>query len=363
MIPAMKAAINALLLLLARATDKALARYVQYLKAENQVLRSKLPKVVKVTPHERRRLVKFGRPLGAAYKELVGIVSPRTFLRWLNGEGRRPRRRASLTRPGRPRTPEAIRDLVLRLARENDWGYTRILGELKKLGVRKVARSTVVNILREDGLDPGPKRGEDTWDDFIRRHAATLWSCDFFTRHVWTLRGLVEVYVLFFLNVATRKAHIVGMSAQPDRAWVAQQARNACLYFAEQAEAERPAVLLRDNDGKYGPGFDAVFEAEGVRVHRVTPFSPNLNARAERFVQTVRRECLDRFVFFGEAHLRHVLGEFLAWYHRSRPHQSLGNAPPCGPPAPAEGPPPAAADLVCEERLGGLLKHYTRRAA
>jgi putative transposase len=357
----MKAAINALLLLLARATDKALARYVQYLKAENQVLRSKLPKVVKVTPHERRRLVKFGRPLGAAYKELVGIVSPRTFLRWLNGEGRRPRRRAGLTRPGRPRTPEAIRDLVLRLARENDWGYTRILGELKKLGVRKVARSTVVNILREDGLDPGPKRGEDTWHEFITRHAKTLWACDFFSKPVWTLRGLVEVYVLFFIHVGTRRVHLAGLTPHPDRAWVAQQARNFGMEFAEGGE--KPAVLLRDNDQKYGPDFDAVLEAEGVRVKPVEYQAPNQNAFAERWVQTVKEECLGRFVIFGEAHLRHLLSEFLAHYHGERPHQALGNAPPCGPPAPAEGPPPAPGELVCEERLGGLLKHYTRRAA
>jgi putative transposase len=138
----------------------------------------------------------------------------------------------------------------LRLARENDWGYTRILGELKKLGVRKICRSTVVNSLREAGLDPGPKRGEDTWDDFITHHAATLWSCDFFTKQVSSLRGLVEVYVLFFLNVQTRRVYIAGLTPHPDRAWVAQQARNTAMFFAEQEV--KPAVLLRDNDGKFG---------------------------------------------------------------------------------------------------------------
>jgi putative transposase len=190
----MRAAVNALLLLLAAATDRALDRYVQYLKAENQVLRSKLPKVVKVTPQEHRRLVKFGRPLGPAIKGLISIVSPRTFLRSLDDEGRQRTRRACPTRSGRPRTAEAFRELVLRLARENDWGYTRILGELRKLGVRKICRSCVVNNLREAALEPGPKRGEDTWDDFIKRHTATRWSCDFFSKHVWTLsragRGL-----------------------------------------------------------------------------------------------------------------------------------------------------------------------------
>ena len=267
---------------------------------------------------------------------------------------------ARLVRDG-PRTAEAIRELVLRLVRENDWGYTTILGELKKLGVRKICRSTVVYILRDAGLDPGPKRGEDTWDDFIKRHAATLWSCDFFTKPVWTLRGVVEIYVLFFLNVETRRVSIAGLTPHSDRAWVAQQARNTAMFFAEQDV--KPAVLLRDNDGKFGPDFDAVFAAEGVTVKRITPASPNLNARAERWGQTVKRELLDRFVVFGEAHLRYLLSEFLSHYHEARPHQSWDNAPPCGPPSPAEGPPLDPAKVVCEERLGGLLKHYSRKAA
>jgi putative transposase len=142
---------------------------------------------------------------------------------------------------------------VLRLAWENDWGYTRILGELKKLGICKICRSTVVNFLREAGLDPGPQRGEDSWDDFIKRHAATLWACDFFSKPVWTLRGLVEVYVLFFINVGTRQVYVAGLTAQPGRAWVAQQARNAALHFSGQDE--KPTVLLRDNDQKFGPEF------------------------------------------------------------------------------------------------------------
>jgi putative transposase len=288
-------------------------------------------------------------------------VSPRTFLRWLDAEGRERRRRASPVRPGRRSTAEAIRELVLRLAQENDWGYTRILGELKKLGVRKISRSTVINILREAGLDPGPKRGEGTWDDFIRRHAATLWSCDFFTKQVWTWRGVVEIYVLFFLNVETRRAHVAGLTAHPDRAWVVQQARNTAMFFAEQEV--KPAVLLRDNDGKFGSEFDAVFAAEGVEVKRITPASPNLNARAERWVQTVRRELLDHFVVFGESHLRYLLSEFLSHYHETRPHQALGNAPPFGPLSPTERPPPDPSEVICENRLGGLIKHYSRKAA
>lgn len=152
------------LLLLASATDRELATHVQYLKEENRILRSKLPARITVTPQERQRLVRFGLAVGTAIKELIAIVSPRTFLRWVHGST--PRTAAKPRKPGRPRTAEAIRDLVLRIAHETGWGYTRILGELKKLGPRSVSRTTVVNILREAGLDPGPKRGEGTWSEF-----------------------------------------------------------------------------------------------------------------------------------------------------------------------------------------------------
>jgi putative transposase len=257
-----KAVLNSLLLMIASATDRALARHVQYRKAENEILRSKLPKIVTVSPKERNRLVRLGRRIGSAINQLISIVSPRTFLRWLNADGREPKRRASPRRPGRPRTPEDIRALVLKVAREIGWGYTRILGELKKLEVRKICRSTVVNILKEASLDAGPSRGEDSWDSFLKRHASTLWACDFFTKPVWTLCGWVEVYVLFFLHIGTRRVHLAGTTANPDRAWVAQQARNTAMHLS--GPPERPTLLLCVRDQKYGPGIDAVFEAEGL---------------------------------------------------------------------------------------------------
>jgi putative transposase len=202
--------------MLAAATDRALARQVQYLKTENAILRGKLTKRITVTPPERRRLVRLGKAVGPAIKELIGIVSPRTFARWVNGDGKKPKS-ARINKPGRPRTNEDICVLVLRLARETGWGYTRILCELKKLGMNKICRSTVVNILKEAGLDPGPKRGDDSWDGFVQRHAKTLWACDFFTKNVWTLAGLVDVFVLFFLHVGSRRVIVTGMSANPDR--------------------------------------------------------------------------------------------------------------------------------------------------
>jgi putative transposase len=343
--------------LLATATDRELARMIQYLKVENQVLRGKLPQRITVTPRERRRLVKYGRAVGPALKDLITIVSPRTFARWLNGE--KPPAKKTTRKPGRPRTEAEIRDLVLRIARETGWGYTRILGELKKLGVRAIAWSTVVNILKENGLDPGPPRGEDSWAAFVKRHAATLWACDFFSQKVWTAGGRVDVFVLFFLHVGTRRVHVAGLTAHPDRAWVARQAREALTASAAQGLAV--THLVRDHDSKFTPAFDAAFAVHGVKVKPVGPLAPNLNAYAERWVQSIRQEGLDHFVVFGQAHLPHLIAEYVDYYHRQRPHQAVGNRTLMGAHPPVGHCP--ADEIVCEERLGGLLKHYHRRAA
>src|SRR5262249_50031395 len=158
-------------------------------------------------------------------------------------------------KPGRPRTPDEIRDLVVQIARDNQWGYTRALGELKKLGIRNVSRSTVVNILKDAGLDPGPKRGEGTWDDFVKRHAATLWACDFLSVRSVTLTGCVDLFVLFFIHLGTRRVIVSSATANPDGAWVAQQARNASM---EMDDLGLPAqFLLRDHDTKFTSSFDA----------------------------------------------------------------------------------------------------------
>jgi len=352
----MTRALQSLFVLLATATDRQLAKYVEYLKAENRVLRDRLPKRITLTPRERNRLVKAGRPLGSAIKDLITIVSPRTFLRWAKGSRHTPNHRTR--RPGRPRTAESIRDLVLRIASETGWGYTRILGELKKLGIQSVSRSTVVGMLKEAGLDPGPRRGEGSWSDFLRRHAATIWACDFVTKKVWTVRGPVDLFVLVFLHLGSRRVHVAGISANPTQEWVAQQARNVAMRW--DSATDRPQHLIRDMDTKFGGGFDAVMASEGVRVIRVGPRAPNLNAHCERWIQSLRHECLDHFVVFGESHLRHVVNEYVAHYLDERPHQSLGNRPPCG-----TGPPPgkgSAESVVCQQRLGGLLKHYRRAA-
>ena len=238
----------------------------------------------------------------------------------------------------------------------------RVYGELKKLGVRHVSRSTVVNILRGANIDPGPKRGEGTWSDFVRRDAATLWAADFVTVRTLTARGFVDLSVLFFIHVGTRRVIASAPTANPDAAWVAQQARNASMQMADWNLGATHLII--NHDTKYARSFDAVFAAEGCAVMRVGPQAPNLNTFAERWVQTLRRECLDHFVVVGERHLRHLVTEFVAHYNLDRPHQGRGNVP--LPDAALDEPQAIlfpSDEVKCRQRLGGLLRHYYRAAA
>jgi putative transposase len=347
-----------LLVLIASATEQELARHVQYLKEENRILRDKLPKRLPLTDQERRRLVKFGKPLGSAIKELITIVTPRTFARWLATEtGVKPKPKKA----GRPRTAEEIRELILKLARETGWGYSRLHGELKKLGIRSVSRGTIVNILREHGIEPAPNRGPGTWDEFLKRHAKTLYACDFFTKKVVTMRGIVEMYLLVFIHIGSRKIWVSRATEHPDGQWVAQQARNVCMHFQDQDEP--PKYLIRDRDTKFTQQFDQIIKAEGVKPVKLPPKSPNLNAHCERVVQTLQHEALDHFVVFGEDHLNHIVSEFVRYYHKFRPHQGLDNVPLTGPAPPEESDLADPDEVVRHEWLGGLLKHYERRAA
>jgi putative transposase len=345
---------HALVAIVANAAKQQVARTLQYYRNEALTYKELCPRNYRLSPRQRQRILKYGLPLGPRIKDVITIVSPRTFARWASGETKSVGKAA---KTGRPRTAAEIVELVLRLARETGWGYTRILGELKKLRVGKIARSTVVNLLRANGFDPGPKRGEGTWAEFIERHAATLWQCDFFSKKVWTPTGLVPYFLLVFLHVGSRRVFVSAPTANPDSTWVTQQARN----FVLQADGaiEPPTILLRDHDTKFSGAFDAVLKSDGIEVMPVGPRAPNLNAFVERWVQSVKQECLDHFVILGERHLHHLVAEYVRYYHAHRPHQGIGNellTPPAQPP-PDEG------EVVCESRLGGLLKHYHRRAA
>jgi putative transposase len=311
---------------------------------------------VVVTPSEWQRLTRYARRVGAAIAHLVSIVRPNTMYRWLIGmkwkSPQKPRK------PGRPRTPEHIEQVVLRVARETGRAYTRILGELRKLGFMAVSRSTVVNILKRAGLDPSPHRLKATWDEFIKRHASTLWACDFLPRRVLTWRGWKDAYVLVFINVKTRVAWVSPSTFVPVQDWTVPQVERFIAQFKDIPQ--RPKIVLHDNDTRFGTSFK-----QALRTHDVEPLplqirSPNLNAYVERFIQTLQQECLDHFLVFGTRHLDHLLKEFLEHYHTERPHQGMDNAP-----LRREAPPSCASTspVICRHRLGGLLRHYERKAA
>src|SRR3989338_4598360 len=207
-----------LLILLGRITQENLTYQIQYLKVENEILRKRIGKFIRPTPAERNRLLKFGAPLGKRIKDIITIVRYRTFLKW----GRIPREQKSekSNKRGRPKTIKETCELVVRLAKENAWGYVRILGELRKLGLHRLSKSSVKNILKENNLAPSPERSRDSWDCFIKRHFQTLWACDFFTKQVLTPLGPKMFFILFFINIKTRKVHIGGLTQYPSQKWV-----------------------------------------------------------------------------------------------------------------------------------------------
>jgi putative transposase len=350
---------EALAFIFARATRNQLIAQLEYLKIENQILRGKLPKRIRITPGERARLLKFGKPLGSAIRQLISIVHPRTFARWKSEERdgrRRGRHKEDGSKGGRPRKSQFIRDLVVRMARENDWGLTRIAAEIRQLYVGPIGRTTVRNILNEDGVDRGPERGAVPWGDFIARHAATLWSCDFLSVRTWTMRGRIDLYLLVFIHVASRRVFVSPATVSPGADWTEQQARNFAMHVAE-SELEC-AMVLHDRDAKFTRAFDVILNDSGATAKKLPPCSPNLNAFAERFVRTLKHECLNHFIVFGERHLDHLVDEFVDHYHTARPHQGIDNRTPM---RPRDG--PGAGPVRCDSRLGGVLKRYYRAAA
>jgi transposase InsO family protein len=255
---------------------------------------------------------------------------------------------------GRPTIPAEVEQLILRLARENPrWGYRRIRGELAKLA-HAVSQAAVRAALRRHRVPPAPQRRRaTTWRDFIRAHKDQLLACDFFT--VETLR-LKTLHVLFFLEVGTRRVHLAGCTAHPTAAWVTQQARQLSWELQDNGQPLR--FLIHDRDAKFPPAFDTVFAAEGMEVVRTPYRAPAANAYAERWVGSVRAECLDHLLIVNEAHLHHVLAGYVAHYNRARPHRGLGQQTPL--PRARHGPRGA---VRRRDVLGGLIHEYEREVA
>jgi len=248
---------------------------------------------------------------------------------------------------------KAIKALIVRFALENpSWGYCRIQGELKDVGHR-VATTTVANVLKANGIKPAPDR-PSSWRTFLKAHWGEVAATDFFTTEVWTARGLVTYYTLFLIDLKSRKAHFAGFTTNPDGAFMAQLARN--LTDALDGFLLGHRFLICDRDTKFTAQFRRILEDAGVEVIRTPRQAPNCNAFAERFVLSIKSECLNRMIFFGERRLYETITSYLEHYHVERAHQGLGNE------RVERTQPLGTGEVECSERLGGLLKHYRRAA-
>jgi putative transposase len=259
---------------------------------------------------------------------------------------------------GRPRIDGRIEQLIVRMAKDNPgWGYDRIVGALANLGY-EISDQTVGNVLKRHGVVPAPERKHTTtWSAFIRAHLAVLGGPDFFSVGVLTLRGLVTYYVLFFIHLESRKVHVAGITVHPNECWMQQMARNVTMD--EWGILNGCRYLLHDRDTKYTESFRAIIKAGEVKPVALPARSPNLNAYSERWVNSVKEECLSRLILFGEGTLRRALQHYLAHYHQERNHQGKENVL-LFPQVRASH---SANPVQCRERLGGLLRYYHREAA
>ena len=343
--------------------DQELLLRNEYLAAENRILRAKIKGRLQLSDGEKSTLTEIAHRLGRkALAEVAVAAKPETILGWFRKLVARKfdgsRFRDSV---GRPSIDEAVENLIVRMAQENPtWGYGRIVGALANLG-QTVSDQTVGNVLRRHGIAPAPQRKHTTrWRDFIRVHMDVLAGTDFFTVEVHTLKGLITYYVLFFIQLETRRVCLAGITPYPDQSWMEQQARNVTMKdwgFLAQSR-----YLLHDRDGKFCPVFRAAIKAGKVRPLQLPARSPNLNAFAERWVRSVKEECTSKLIFFGEGSLRRALTQYIEHHHQERNHQGKENRillplPRC--PAQRRG----GGAVRCKERLGGLLKYYERRAA
>jgi transposase InsO family protein len=350
-----------LLAYISGSVDEELLLRNEYLVAENRILRDQIQGRVQLSDAQRQTLAEIGKKLGKkALEEVAHVVKPDTILGWQRKlaadkfDGSEQRKS-----PGRPRINKELEDLIVQMATDNrSWGYDRLAGALADLGY-DISDQTIGNILTRRGLPPAPDRQKTTtWREFIRTHMDVLWATDFFSTEVWTLGGLVTFYVLFFIKLDTREVHIAGITSNPNEAWMMQMARN--LTMEEWGVLKPGQYLIHDGDKKFCAAFKQMLDDAGVKRVPLPPKSPWLNAFAERWIQSVKKEALSKMILFGERSLRHVLSEYIAHYHMERPHQGKGNVilfPS------AQSVPNSDSPIECRERLGGLLKYYYREAA
>ncbi len=335
---------------------------IEYLRTENQILKEKLGKQrILLNDDQRRRLAVKGKILGRKRLEEIGtLFTPDTILRWhkklvtIKWDFTHRRKH----NPGRPRLSDEVRQFVVRMAIENGtWGYDRIADALKNVGY-KISDESVRQILKEQGIEPAPDRKrQTTWSTFLKAHWEVLSAIDFTTVEVWTKGGLITFYLLFLIELKTRKIYFAGCTTNPHEIWMKQIARN--LSDEEEGFLRDKRKLIMDRDTIFCESFRMILNQSGIQSIVLPPRSPNLNAFIERFFRSLKSECINRMLFFGENSLRKAIKEYLVHYHRERNHQGLDHCII----QPEEEVGQGDGEIACRERLGGLLNYYYRKAA
>ncbi len=286
-------------------------------------------------------------------RNTLRIFQPATVLKWHRELVRRKWTQEQANKGGRPKISQEMEDLIVRLAHENPrWGYGKIEGEMLKLGF-KLSQTTIRNILNRHGIVPAPVRnGSIGWQHLMKHYKEQILACDFFTVETLWLKTL---YVFFFIELGTRRIHLAGITTNPDSAWVTQQARQFMWELDDNDATFR--FLIRDHDSKFTQAFDTVFASGGIHVIPTPLKAPNANAYAERWVRTVREECLDHLLIMNEMHLQRALKSYINYYENARPHQGLNQQMPIPQNSPDTGP------VRKREVLGGIINDYYRAQA
>jgi putative transposase len=361
------ATLQFIIAMIAYAINERMARRVDYLQEEVRVLKEALAAAtgktrIDLSAEQRRRLALKGKELTAEERRACcQIVRPETILAWFRQLGAQKYDSSKARKAGRPRKAVDIRKLVVDLARDNPgWGYTKIRDALRGLKI-EIGRTTVANMLAEAGIEPAPERNRKrTWKQFLKSHWETLYACDFFSVEVLGMFGTVRYMVFFVIEVKSRVVQIAGVRIAPNGDWMRQIARN--LLDPADGFLRNAGYLIHDRDPVFTEAWTALLETGGVKCVPIPAQSPNCNPHAERFVKTVRTECLDHFVIFGERHLRHLVKEFMGHYLTERYHQGIGSQI-IRPRASPSNDNATLGAIECRSRLAGLLNYYCREAA
>jgi transposase len=356
-----------LIAMIASAISERLQRKLDYAQEEVRVLKEILSAAtgrvrISFTADQRRRLALAGIKLSPEERrKYCQIIQPGTILTWFRRLAAR-KYDSSGCKTGRPRKARDIRKLVVKMALENlGWGYTKIRDALRTGLKIEIGRTAVADILAEEGIEPAPEREKKrTWKQFLKMHWGTLYACDFFSVEALGPFGTVRYMVFFAIEVKSRAVEIAGIAVDPGEEWIKQVARN--LTDPVDGFLRGAKYLVHDRDPLFTDAFIAILKAGGVKSVKIPAQSPNCNPYAERFVKTIKYECLKQFVIFGERHLQHLIKEFMRHYHTERFHQGLGGQLIKGQPGSANDN-GSNGSIVRRSRLGGLLNYYHREAA